>query len=223
MIKEIDVPLSQDRETLYQSNLNPLMSNSETQTLSFGGQLNLMRKTAKLSQRALAFKTGIKHSTISRLENETRGVNISTVAVLLEALKPDKLQAFQLVASLAKEEDKAYINDLFGLSNNCRRRLTIYGLNTRVSRASTPVEKVREYNKRRGRSTRQIAEIGNIAHTSVSRFLKGEKEDLLGTSFISIVKGLGLTTQEEVMDLFYSFAQQRRGNTVIKEMEQKVS
>lgn len=225
MLIETTPSLSQPRRTLDRSDFTPLEISPEAPRPTFREQLFELRRIAKLHQRTLALGTGIDHSSISRLEKENRNPNISTVVVLVEALKPDLLQTFQLIASLAKEDDKAYINDVFDLSGSHSDLWRPYVLNTGISEAVTPAEKVKDYAKRRKRTARQIAEIGGIDHTGVSRLLKGERGDILGASFISLVRGLGLT-QEQIMDLFYSFGPQGNGSAALmplEAVEQKVS
>jgi transcriptional regulator with XRE-family HTH domain len=202
MFKEIEALQSTIAETLNGSDFTPLSVNPEAQQMTFGSVLARIRKRTGLSQRALDSMSGVDHSTIARLEAGDRSPSISTVLNLAEALKlkPDMLQAFQLVAFLAREDDMAYINDI------ARNQLTAYGLNNCVSKASTSIEKAMEYKERRKRSIRQIARIGGMDLAGVSRFFKGERSDILGSSFISLAKGLGLTTREQIMDFFYSFA-----------------
>ena len=205
MLKEIETSSFPITETLDRSDFSSLSIASGVHRSTFGRTLARIRKRSGYSQRALDPISGVCHSTITRLENGERNPNISTIANLAEALKlkSDTLQTFQLIISLAREDDKAYINDIF---NN---RLPVYGLNNRVSEASTSVGKAMDYKKRRRRSSRQVAEIGGINHSSVSRFFKGERVDIMGFSFVSLVKGLGLTTRGQIMDLFYSFVQQK--------------
>lgn len=219
MFKETEALQPTIAETLNRSDFTPLPVNPEVQQLTFGSVLARIRKRAGLSQRTLGSMSGMDHSAISLLEAGDRSPSVSTVLNLAEALKlkPDMLQSFQLVAFLAGEDDRAYVSDVV------RNQLTAYSLNNCVSKASTSIEKAMDYKKRRKRSIRQIARIGGIDHTGVSRFFKGERTDILGSSFISLAKGLGLTTREQLMDFFYSFAQQGNSPVAVEAMERKAS
>lgn len=211
---------SKTRITLVRSDISPLEIKPEVEQLTFGKQLVLLRKQFALSrgikefsQRQLASEAGIDHSTISRLEKgKIKDPKISVVASLAEALKPEDDQTLCLIASLAKERDRAYINDLSGLSDNSPNRPTIPGLNIEVSKPLTPVGKAIDYKKRRGgkdgRNFSQIARLGGIDKSSVSRFFSGKITDISGYFFTALVIGLGLRTREQVLDFFYSFGAQ---------------
>lgn len=211
----------------------PLEPGDESGYLTFGRQLTLLRRQyalsrgmKKLPQRQLAFKAGIDHGTLSRLENgkiQDPSISVVTSLVGALALEPDSPQILDLIASLAKERDKAYINGLLGLSGNSDVWRP-YVLNTGISKAVNPVDKIKDYKKRRNeRSIKGIAKIGGINYSFLSRFLSGKIKDISGSSFIAIVRGLDLTTKEQVLDLFYSFGVQRNGSAVTEAVEQKAS
>lgn len=178
----------------------------KAEVLSFGERIALLRKKTGMPQRAFALSIGINHSTVSRVEkgNSVKSPLMSTVVALAEKLNPDYLESLLLISSLAGEKDREYINNLLGLSKSYPSKHYTNGLNTDISGASTPAEKAREYSERRKRTTRQVASMGGIDHTTVSRFIRGQKIDILSSSFIPLVKGLGLTRNQTV-DLFYSF------------------
>jgi len=210
-----------------ESDSMPLEFRLEAEQLTLGRQLFLLRRTAGLFQKDLASVTGIDRSSISKLENGIiRDPNVSVVASLVEALglEPDSLQKLLLIASLAKDRDKAYINGLLGLSGSDSDSWRPYVLNNGISKAVKPVDKVKNYKERRNkRSQKGIAKIGGIDHSFVSRFLSGKITDISGSSFIAIIRGLNLTTKEQVQDLFDSFGDQRRINDVMEALEQEAS
>jgi transcriptional regulator with XRE-family HTH domain len=203
----------------------PLESGDESQNLTLGRQFALSRGN-KLSQRQLAFKTGIDHSTISKLESGViQNPSISVVAFLVDALAldPDSPRKLLLIASLAKDRDKAYINGLLGLSDSNSDLWKSYGLNTGISDAIKPVDKIKDYKKRRfKRPQRVIAERGGIDHSSVSRFLSGKVKDISCSSFIAIARGLDLT-KKQLLDLFDAFGVQRNDSVVTQAIKQKTS
>ena len=57
--------------------------------LSFGEHLEWRLRVTGLSQRELAERTGIHHSTISRIVSERRGPTLNTAVCLLVALGDD--------------------------------------------------------------------------------------------------------------------------------------
>lgn len=211
---------------LVESGPRSLELTSETQQLTLGRQLLRLRKIAKFNQRQLALKAGIDHSAISRLENgRNQDHSISVVVSLAEALElePDSPQKLLLIASLAKERDKAYINGLLGLSDSHSDLWRRHALNTGTSEAVRPVDKIIDYKNRSKRSQREIAEKGGIDHSFVSRLLSEKVKDISGSTFVAIVRGLGLITREQVLNLFDSFGNQRRVNDVSEVLEQEAS
>jgi transcriptional regulator with XRE-family HTH domain len=211
----------------------PLEFRPEIQQLTLGRQLFLLRKQfaismgmKKFSQRQLASKAGVDHSVISKLENgRIQDPRISVVASLVEALalEPDSPQKLLLIASLAKDRDKAYVNGLLGLSGSHSDLWRPYVLNTGISEAVKPADKVKDYAERRNkRSQRGIAERGGIDHSFVSRFLSGEVTDISGSSFVAIARGLDLT-KKQLLDLFDAFGSQRKNSAVMETLEQKAS
>ena len=218
---------------LVESGPRPLEVMSGIEQLTLDRQLFLLRKRfavsmgmKKFSQRQLALKAGIDHSVISKLESgKDQDPSISVVVSLAEALElePDSPQKLLLIASLAKERDRAYINGLLGLSGGHSDLWRRYALNTGISEAVRPVDKIIDYKNRSKRSQREIAEKGGIDHSFVSRLLSEKVKDISGSTFVAIVRGLGLITREQVLNLFDSFGNQRRVNDVSEVLEQEAS
>ena len=184
------------------------------ESVTFGTLIKNLRENANLTPRELASEMGVSHTTIYRIEKaEPQNVRISSAVALSNALCTNERQELVLIASLAKDEDRDYINNLLGLTGKGSNRNNIIGIDNTISLSDTPREKAIDYGKKRGikgkgRSTRQIAAFGGLNHTLVSRFLSGKRVTMLGSTFVSFVRGLGLTSKEQVLDFFYSFGTQ---------------